>query len=41
MTERSGSDSGPAHKTLEIGMALLIGVFGLVVIFGSIKAGIN
>ena len=41
MTERSGSASGPAHKTLEIGMALLIGAFGLVVIFGSMKAGIN
>ena len=41
MTERSGSASGPAHKTLEIGMALLIGAFGLVVIFGSLKAGIN
>lgn len=41
MTERSGSGSGPAHKTLEIGMALLIAVFGLVVIFGSLKAGIN
>ena len=39
MTEQS--ESGPAHKTLEMGMALLIGAFGLVVIFGSIKAGIN
>lgn len=39
MTERSGS--GPAHKTLEAGMALLIGAFGAVVIFGSVKAGIN
>ena len=41
MTEQSGSATGPAHKTLEIGMALLIGAFGLVVIFGSLKAGIN
>ena len=41
MTERSGSATGPAHKTLEMGMALLIGAFGLVVIFGSMKAGIN
>ena len=41
MTEQSGSESGPAHRTLEIGTALLIGVFGLVVIFGSLKAGIN
>ena len=41
MTQRSGSASGPAHKTLEIGMALLIAVFGLIVIFGSLKAGIN
>lgn len=37
MTERSG----PTHKTLEIGMALLIGMFGLVAIYGSLKAGIN
>jgi hypothetical protein len=41
MSEQSGSASGPAHKTLEIGMALVIGAFGLVVIAGSIKAGIN
>ncbi len=41
MSERSGSNSGPAHKTLEAAMALLIGAFGLVVIFGSVKAGIN
>ncbi|MDA9468916.1 tripartite tricarboxylate transporter TctB family protein [Bradyrhizobium sp. CCBAU 53415] len=39
MSERS--ERGPTHKTLEIGMALLIGAFGLVVIFGSLKAGIN
>lgn len=41
MTELPGSESGPAHKTLETAMALLIGAFGLVVIFGSMKAGIN
>lgn len=41
MTQRSRSDAGPAHKTLEFAMALLIGVFGLIVIFGSLKAGIN
>src|SRR3569623_2449511 len=35
------SGSGPTHKTLELGTALLIGVFGLIVIFGSLKAGIN
>jgi hypothetical protein len=39
MTERS--ESGPAHKTLEIATALLVGGFGLVVILGSMKAGIN
>lgn len=36
MTQRSRSDAGPAHKTLEFAMALLIGVFGLIVIFGSL-----
>lgn len=41
MTELPGSQSGPSHKTLEMAMALLIGAFGLVVIFGSVKAGIN
>src|ERR1700754_2459034 len=35
------SGSGPTHKTLELGTALLIGVFGLIVIIGSLKAGIN
>jgi putative tricarboxylic transport membrane protein len=32
---------GPAHKAVEIGIALLIGAFGLIVIVGSLKAGIN
>jgi hypothetical protein len=41
MTELPGSQSGPSHKALEMVMALLIGAFGLVVIFGSVKAGIN
>lgn len=41
MTDRSRSASGPAHRTLEAGLALLIAAFGLVVIYGSVKAGIN
>lgn len=41
MTDRSRSASGPVHRTLEAGLALLIAAFGLVVIYGSVKAGIN
>lgn len=40
MTAR-GSDGGPTHKTMETATALLIGAFGLIVIAGSLKAGIN
>jgi putative tricarboxylic transport membrane protein len=32
---------GPSHKMVEAGVTLLVGLFGVIVIFGSIKAGIN
>ena len=33
--------TGPAHRSVEIGVALLIAVFALVVIGGSVQAGIG
>jgi putative tricarboxylic transport membrane protein len=33
--------SGPAHRKVEVGVAIGMAVFGLVVIAGSIQAGIN
>ena len=41
MTTNSNDAAGPAHKTVEAGIALLIALFGVIVIFGSVKAGIN
>lgn len=41
MTARRSDAAGPAHKTVETGMALLIAAFGVVVIIGSLKAGIT
>jgi putative tricarboxylic transport membrane protein len=32
---------GPSHKWVEGGITLTIGLFGLIVVFGSVKAGIN
>ena len=33
--------AGPMHKTVEAGVTLAIALFGVIVIIGSIKAGIN
>ena len=33
--------AGPMHKTVEAGVTLLIALFGVIVIAGSVKAGIN
>lgn len=33
--------SGPTHKAVEAGVTTLIGIFGAIVIFGSLKAGVN
>ena len=37
----NGPGAGPMHKTVEAGVTLLIALFGAIVIYGSIKAGIN
>ena len=41
MTTGSSSNAGPAHKLVEAGVTLLIALFGVIVIVGSLKAGIN
>jgi hypothetical protein len=41
MTTNSSDNAGPSHKAVEAGVALLIAVFGAIVIIGSVKAGIN
>jgi putative tricarboxylic transport membrane protein len=41
MTTNSPRAAGPTHKAVETGMALLIALFGVIVIIGSVKAGIN
>src|ERR1044072_740888 len=41
MSTGSSSKSGPTHKLVEAGITLLIALFGVVVIIGSVKAGIN
>ena len=41
MTTPSSSAAGPRHKVVEAGIALLIALFGIIVIIGSLKAGIN
>jgi putative tricarboxylic transport membrane protein len=41
MTTGSSSNTGPAHKLVEAGVTLLIALFGVIVIAGSLKAGIN
>ena len=41
MTTSSSSNTGPTHKLVEAGVTLLIALFGVIVIVGSMKAGIN
>jgi hypothetical protein len=41
MTTGSSSNAGPAHKLVEAGVTLLIALVGVIVIAGSMKAGIN
>jgi putative tricarboxylic transport membrane protein len=41
MSTNSSNGTGPAHKTVEAGVTLLIALFGAIVIVGSVKAGIN
>ena len=35
------SNAGPTHRMVEAGVTLLIALFGVIVIAGSLKAGIN
>ena len=35
------SNAGPTHRMVEAGVTLLIAVFGVIVIAGSMKAGVN
>ena len=37
----NGSPAGPMHRTVEAGVTLAIALFGVIVIVGSLKAGIN
>ena len=42
MTEQSdGARAGPTHRSVEIGVAVFIAVFGLIVIAGSLQVGIG
>jgi len=39
MTTNSSSNAGPSHKTVEAGVTTVIGLFGALVVYGSVKAG--
>jgi putative tricarboxylic transport membrane protein len=41
MATNSSHNAGPTHKAVEAGIALLIALFGALVLIGSLKAGIN
>ena len=41
MTAHSSRNAGPTHKSVEAGVTTVIGIFGAIVVYGSIKAGIN
>ena len=41
MTTNSHNAAGPTQKAMEAGIALAIALFGVIVIAGSLKAGIN
>lgn len=41
MTAHSSRNGGPTHKAVESGVTLTIMLFGAIVVFGSVKAGIN
>jgi putative tricarboxylic transport membrane protein len=41
MTTNSHNAAGPTHKSVEAGVAVAIALFGVIVIVGSMKAGIN
>ena len=42
MSEASpDSGRGPAHRNIEIGVAVVVGLFGILIMAGSLKVGIN
>ena len=41
MTTNGPGTAGPMHTTVETGVTLMIALFGVIVIVGSVKAGIN
>jgi len=41
MNTQHSSDSGPSHRHVEAGVTILIALFGLIVVFGSVQAGIT
>jgi putative tricarboxylic transport membrane protein len=41
MNTQQSSNSGPSHKVVEVGVALLVIAFGIIVIVGSVSAGIG
>ena len=41
MIAKSSRKDGPSHKAVEAGVTLMIGLFGAIVVYGSVKAGIN
>ncbi|MDB5619878.1 tripartite tricarboxylate transporter TctB family protein [Tardiphaga sp.] len=41
MTAQHSRNAGPTHKAVESGVTLVIGLFGAIVVYGSVKAGIN
>jgi putative tricarboxylic transport membrane protein len=41
MTAHPSRHAGPTHKAVESGVTLTIGLFGAIVVYGSVKAGIN
>jgi hypothetical protein len=41
MSAHPSHNGGPTHKNVESGVTLVIGIFGAIVVYGSIKAGIN
>jgi putative tricarboxylic transport membrane protein len=41
MTQKAEGASGPTHKSVEIGVAVAIAVFAIIVIIGSLQVGIR
>ena len=41
MTAHPSRKAGPTHKSVEAGVTLIIALLGAIVVYGSIKAGIN